>query len=242
MAYIKNTLTMFSVDELKNYGIENVNEVEYNPSYNLLFAEEIKPGLNGYEKGIITKSGAVSVDTGVFTGRSPKDKYVVHDETTKDTVWWKSEKAKVSDNKPITSEIWEHCKNLSAKQLSGKRLFVVDCFCGANKNTRLAVRFVLEVAWQAHFVRNMFIRPEPEELEEFVPRFVVLNGFKNHQSRLGKTGIKFRKLCDLQPHGRYGSDRGNMVRRRNEKGHILCNELLPPAERDSFHALLGKCR
>ncbi len=180
---------MFSVDELKNYGIENVNEVEYNPSYNLLFAEEIKPGLNGYEKGIITKSGAVSVDTGVFTGRSPKDKYVVYDETTKDTVWWKSEKAKVSDNKPITSEIWEHCKNLSAKQLSGKRLFVVDCFCGANKNTRLAVRFVLEVAWQAHFVRNMFIRPEPEELEEFVPRFVVLMASKTTNPDWKKQGL-----------------------------------------------------
>jgi phosphoenolpyruvate carboxykinase (ATP) len=189
MAYIKNTLTMFSVDDLKNYGIENVNEVEYNPSYNLLFAEEIKPGLNGYEKGIITKSGAVSVDTGVFTGRSPKDKYVVYDETTKDTVWWKSEKAKVSDNKPVTSEIWEHCKNLSAKQLSGKRLFVVDCFCGANKNTRLAVRFILEVAWQAHFVRNMFIQPEPEELEEFVPRFVVLMASKTTNPDWEKQGL-----------------------------------------------------
>jgi phosphoenolpyruvate carboxykinase (ATP) len=148
---------MVTADDLKNYGIENVFEIIYNPSYNLLFAEETKPGLRGFEKGIITRSGAVSVDTGVFTGRSPNDKYVVLDDTTRDTVWWKSEKAKVSDNKPITNEIWEHCKELAAKQLSGKRLFVVDCFSGANKNSRLSVRFVLEIAWQAHFVKNMFI-------------------------------------------------------------------------------------
>ena len=141
-----------------------------------------KPGLTGYEKGIITRSGAVSVDTGIFTGRSPKDKYVVLDDTTRDTVWWKSEKTKVSDNKPIANEIWEHCRNLAAKQLSGKRLFVVDCFCGANKNTRLSVRFILEVAWQAHFVKNMFIRPEKEELENFVPGFCSSQCIQNNKS------------------------------------------------------------
>ncbi len=126
---------MVSPDDLKKYGIENVTEILYNPSYNTLFAEETKPGLTGYEKGIITKPGAVSVDTGIFTGRSPKDKYVVLDDTTKNTIWWKSEKAKVSDNKPITNEIWEHCRNLAARQLSGKRLFIVDCFSGANSNS-----------------------------------------------------------------------------------------------------------
>ncbi len=180
---------MVTADDLKKYGIEDVTEILYNPSYNTLFAEETKPGLTSYEKGIITRSGAISVDTGVFTGRSPNDKYVVLDETTKNTVWWKSEKAKVSDNKPITNEIWEHCKNLAAKQLSGKRLFVVDCFCGANKNTRLAVRFVLEVAWQAHFVKNMFIRPEPEQLKNFDPRIVVLNASKTTNPDWKKQGL-----------------------------------------------------
>ncbi len=169
---------MFEPSELSVYGIEDIKEIIYNPSYNILFAEETKPGLDSYEKGTITRSGAVSVDTGIFTGRSPNDKYVVLDNTTRDTVWWKSDKGKVSDNKPLSVEIWNHCKNLSAKQLSGKRLFVVDCFCGANKNSRLRVRFVLEVAWQAHFVKNMFIRPEPDELIDFKPDFVVLNASK----------------------------------------------------------------
>ncbi|HEX2919862.1 MAG TPA: phosphoenolpyruvate carboxykinase (ATP) [Bacteroidales bacterium] len=164
--------------DLLDYGIKNVAEIVYQPSYNFLFAEETKPGLDKAEKGIITKSGAISVDTGIFTGRSPKDKYVVCDDKTKDTVWWKCEKSAVSDNKPVTKEIWDHCKSLSASQLSGKRLFVVDCYCGANKNTRLKVRFIMEVAWQAHFVKNMFIRPEESELENFKPDFVVLTASK----------------------------------------------------------------
>jgi len=180
---------MVTADDLKSYGIENVTEIIYNPSYNTLFAEETKPGLSRYEKGIITRLGAVSVDTGVFTGRSPNDKYIVLDDTTKDTVWWKSEKAKVSDNKPVSNEIWEHCKNLALRQLSGKRLFVVDCYCGANTNTRLAVRFILEVAWQAHFVKNMFIRPDEDELENFVPGFVVLNASKTTNPDWQKQGL-----------------------------------------------------
>jgi phosphoenolpyruvate carboxykinase (ATP) len=180
---------MVTPEDLRNYGIENVVEIIYNPSYNLLFAEETKPGLDKYERGTITKPGAISVDTGIFTGRSPNDKYVVLDETTKDTIWWKSEKAKISDNKPITIEIWDHCKSLACRQLSGKRLFVVDCFCGANKNTRLAVRFIMEVAWQAHFVKNMFIRPEPEDLENFTPQFVVLNASKTTNPDWKKQGL-----------------------------------------------------
>jgi phosphoenolpyruvate carboxykinase (ATP) len=180
---------MVTADDLKNYGIENITEIVYNPSYNLLFAEETKPGLEKYERGTITKSGAISVDTGIFTGRSPGDKYVVLDETTKDTIWWKSEKTKISDNKPITTEIWEHCRTLAARQLSGKRLFVVDCFCGANKNTRLAVRFIMEVAWQAHFVKNMFIRPEPEDLENFTPTLIVLNASKTTNPDWKKQGL-----------------------------------------------------
>jgi len=169
---------MITPENLLQYGIKDPREIVYQPDYNTLFLEETKPGLSKEERGVITKTGAVSVDTGIFTGRSPKDKYIVWDEKTKNTVWWKSDKSPVSDNKRISPEIWGHCRNLASKQLSGKKLFVVDCFCGANKNTRLKVRFVMEVAWQAHFVKNMFIRPEPEELENFDPGFIVLMASK----------------------------------------------------------------
>ena len=175
--------------DLLKYGIQDITEIVYNPSYKILFEEETKPGLSEYEKGIITSTGAVAVDTGIFTGRSPKDKYVVLDDKTRNTVWWKSDMVKVSDNQPISYEIWNHCKNISVKQLSGKRLFVVDCFCGANKNSRLRVRFILEVAWQAHFVTNMFIRPEPEELKNFKPEFVVLNASKATNPDWQKQGL-----------------------------------------------------
>ena len=147
------------------------------------------PDLSNSEKGIVTKSGAVAIDTGIFTGRSPKDKYVVRDDITRDTVWWKSDITKASDNKPITNDIWNHCHNIASKQLSGKKLYVVDCYCGANENSRLSVRFVLEVAWQAHFVKNMFIRPEPEDLKNFKPDFVVLNASKATNPDWQKQGL-----------------------------------------------------
>jgi len=180
---------MVTASDLLKYGITDPVEILYNPSFNELFAEETKPGLIGYEKGIITRTGAVSVDTGIFHGRSPKDKYVVLDEKSRNTVWWKTDMAKVSDNKPISPDIWNHCKNISSKQLSGKRLFVVDCFCGANENTRLSVRFIMEVAWQAHFVKNMFIRPELKELDNFRPEFVVLNASKAINPDWQKQGL-----------------------------------------------------
>lgn len=180
---------MVTTDDLLKYDIENVNEIVYNPSYNQLFIEETRPGLDKYEKGIITRTGAVAVDTGIFTGRSPNDKYVVMDEKTRNTVWWKSEKAKVSDNKPISYEIWEHCRKIAARQLSGKRLFVMDCYCGANLDSRLSVRFITEIAWQAHFVKNMFIRPEPDELENFEPQFVVLMASKATNPDWQKQGL-----------------------------------------------------
>jgi len=180
---------MIDPRDLLNYGIQDVGEIVYNPSYNLLFSEETKPGLSTYEMGTITRTGTISVDTGVFTGRSPKDKYIVLDDITKDTIWWKSDKAKISDNKSISIEIWNHCKKISLKQLSAKRLFVVDCFCGANKNSRLSVRFIMEVAWQAHFVKNMFIRPEPEELDDFKPDFVVLNASKAKNPEWQQQGL-----------------------------------------------------
>jgi phosphoenolpyruvate carboxykinase (ATP) len=180
---------MIGPQDLLKYGIKEVKEVIYNPSYNTLFAEETKPGLTGFEKGIITRSGAVAIDTGVFTGRSPKDKYVLLDDKTRSTVWWRSEMAKVSDNKPVSDEIWNHCKNIASEQLSGKRLFVVDCFCGANRNSRLSVRFIIEVAWQAHFVKNMFIRPENDELDNFKPDYVVLNASKATNPKWQKQGL-----------------------------------------------------
>ncbi|MEN9325900.1 MAG: Phosphoenolpyruvate carboxykinase [Bacteroidota bacterium] len=163
---------------LEKYGIKNVTEIVYNPSYDLLYNEELNDNLKGYEKGQLTELGAVNVMTGEFTGRSPKDKYIVKDSTTENTIWWNSEKA-VNDNKPISTETWNALKEATASQLSEKRLFVVDAFCGANENTRLKVRFIMEVAWQAHFVTNMFIRPTEEELVNFgEPDFVVMNGSK----------------------------------------------------------------
>lgn len=163
---------------LEKYGIHNVQEIVYNPSYEQLYNEELSAELTGYEKGQLSELGAVNVMTGEFTGRSPKDKYIVKDDVTENTIWWNSEKA-VNDNKPISTTTWNALKETTVNQLSGKRLFVVDAFCGANENTRLKVRFIMEVAWQAHFVKNMFIRPTEEELENFgEPDFIVMNGSK----------------------------------------------------------------
>lgn len=162
--------------KLDQYGIKNSQEIVRNPSYEQLFAEETRPDLEGFERGVVTELGAVNVNTGIFTGRSPKDKYIVKDGTTQDIVWW-SDQGK-NDNKAITPEVWSDLKSLVTKQLSGKRLFVVDGYCGANPDTRLAVRIITEVAWQAHFVKNMFIRPSEEELKTFKPDFVVMNGAK----------------------------------------------------------------
>ncbi|MGF1738856.1 phosphoenolpyruvate carboxykinase (ATP) [Photobacterium satsumensis] len=162
--------------DLSQYGINNVAEIVRNPSYEVLFEEETKPGLEGYEKGIVTELGAVAVDTGIFTGRSPKDKFIVKDDTTRDTMWW-ADQGK-NDNKSIGVEAWNDLKELVTGQLSGKRLFVIDGFCGTNPDTRLCIRIITEVAWQAHFVKNMFIRPTEEELETFEPDFVVMNGAK----------------------------------------------------------------
>lgn len=164
--------------DLQQYGIHDISEVIYNPSYELLFDEETKPELIGYERGTLTSLGAIAVDTGIFTGRSPKDKYIVRDDITRDTVWWADQGKGKNDNKPLSQEVWRDLKSLVTEQLSGKRLFVVDAFCGANADTRLKVRFITEVAWQAHFVKNMFIRPEQEELIDFKPDFIVMNGAK----------------------------------------------------------------
>ncbi|AIU90003.1 phosphoenolpyruvate carboxykinase (ATP) [Pectobacterium odoriferum] len=163
---------------LAAYGIHDVRDIVYNPSYELLFKEELSPTLQGYERGIETQLGAVAVDTGIFTGRSPKDKYIVRDDVTRDSVWWSDQGKGKNDNHSLSQETWTHLKQLVTTQLSGKRLFIIDAFCGANPDSRLSVRFVTEVAWQAHFVKNMFIRPSDEELEGFEPDFIVMNGAK----------------------------------------------------------------
>ncbi|MDR7344019.1 phosphoenolpyruvate carboxykinase (ATP) [Pantoea alhagi] len=164
--------------DLVAYGITDTVEVIHNPDYETLFKEETQPGLTGYERGTLTQSGAIAVDTGIFTGRSPKDKYIVRDDTTRDTLWWNDQGKGKNDNQPLSQETWEALKGCVTGQLSGKRLFVVDAWCGANPDTRLSVRFITEVAWQAHFVKNMFIRPDEASLASFTPDFVVMNGAK----------------------------------------------------------------
>ena len=159
---------------LSSIGISDVKEIVYNPSYDQLYEDELQPGLEGFARGYLTKLGAVNVLTGEYTGRSPKDKFIVKDETTRDSYWWNGNGTK-NDNKPIDTAVWNDLKALAAKQLSGKKLYIVDGFCGANKDTCMKVRFVMEVAWQAHFVKNMFIRPSDEELADFTPDFTVVN-------------------------------------------------------------------
>lgn len=175
--------------DLSKYGIGNVTEIVHNPSFCKLFEEETKPGLTGFECGQLTELGVVNVMTGVYTGRSPKDKFFVMDETSKDTVWWTSDEYK-NDNKPVTVEAWKELKKLATNQLSGKRLFVVDAFCGTNENSRLKLRFIMEVAWQAHFVTNMFIRPTAEELANFgEPDFVIMNASKAKVENYKELGL-----------------------------------------------------
>lgn len=164
--------------DLVAYGITDTVEVIHNPDYETLFKEETLPGLSGYERGTLTQSGAIAVDTGIFTGRSPKDKYIVRDDTTRDTLWWNDQGKGKNDNQPLSQETWQALKGCVTQQLSGKRLFVVDAWCGANPDSRLSVRFITEVAWQAHFVKNMFIRPDEASLASFTPDFVVMNGAK----------------------------------------------------------------
>jgi len=174
---------------LEKYGIKNVTEIIHNPSFEKLYNDELNSNLEGFERGQLSELGAVNVMTGVFTGRSPKDKYIVKDSITENTIWWNSDKA-VNDNKPINQSTWEALKDNTTKQLSEKKLYVVDAFCGANENTRLKVRFIMEVAWQAHFVTNMFIRPSEAELECFgEPDFIVMNGSKTSFKDFANYGL-----------------------------------------------------
>ncbi len=174
--------------DLAKYGITGVKEIVHNPSYEELFKEETDPALEGYEKGQVSELGAVNVMTGIYTGRSPKDKFIVVDDNSKDTVWWTSDEYK-NDNHPATVEAWNAVKKIAVDELSGKKLYVVDAFCGANKDTRMAIRFIVEVAWQAHFVTNMFIKPTKEELENFEPDFVVYNASKAKVENYKELGL-----------------------------------------------------
>lgn len=176
------------VDFLNSKGIIDIDEVFYNPSYEQLFLDETENDLIGYEKGQLTELDSVNVMTGIFTGRSPKDKYIVVDENSKNTVWWTTSEYP-NDNHPASKEAWDECKRIAIKQLSNKKLYVVDAFCGANKNTRMAVRFIMEVAWQAHFVTNMFIRPTETELKEFKPDFTVYCASKAKVSNYKELGL-----------------------------------------------------
>ena len=174
--------------DLTQYGITGTTEIVYNPSFEELYEEEIRPELTGYERGQVSELGAVNVMTGIYTGRSPKDKFIVMDENSKDTIWWTSDAYK-NDNHPASEKTWQVVKDIALKELSGKRLFVVDAFCGTNADTRMAIRFIMEVAWQAHFVKNMFIRPTEAELETFEPDFVVYNASKAKVENYKELGL-----------------------------------------------------
>jgi len=181
--------TKIKLPELSRYGIEKPDQIFYNLSYDELFQHETSDSLEGYEKGFVTNLGAVNVDTGIFTGRSPKDKYIVQDSETSKNIWWATPGRKSSDNKPISEDVWKHMLNLGQKQLSGKKLYVMDAFCGANANTRIKIRVITEVAWAAHFVKNMFIRPTEEELKDFTPDFVMLHACKTVNPQWHEQGL-----------------------------------------------------
>ncbi|MFA9419305.1 MAG: phosphoenolpyruvate carboxykinase (ATP) [Gammaproteobacteria bacterium] len=219
---------------LEQYGILDAQEIIHNPSFETLFAEETADGLSGYEKGYLTESGAITVDTGIFTGRSPKDKYLVRDDTTRDTVWWSDQGE--NDNKSIETETWKLLKQLVVDQLSSKRLFVVDTYCGANPDSRLKVRFVTEVAWQAHFVTNMFIRPGTGELEDYEPDFIVLNGSKTTNPDWQAHGLNSENFVAFNFSERMQVIAGTWYGGEMKKGMFsIMNYLLPLKGMPSMH-------
>jgi len=221
--------------DLSKYGIKNTREIIYNPSYDLLFKEETKLSISGYERGTVTESGAVTVDTGIFTGRSPKDKYIVKDDTTRNTFWWSDQG--MNDNKPISTETWNQLKEIISEQLSGKRLFIVDAYCGANEDTRLKVRFLTEVAWQAHFVKDMFIRPNEEELENFEPDFVVMNGAKTTNPSWQKQGLNSENFIAFNLTERIQLIGGTWYGGEMKKGIFsMMNYFLPLQDIASMHS------
>ncbi|QIA64507.1 phosphoenolpyruvate carboxykinase (ATP) [Vibrio astriarenae] len=220
--------------DLSKYGLVGVKEIVRNPSYDQLFAEETRPELEGFEKGTVTELGAVAVDTGIFTGRSPKDKYIVKDDSTRDTMWW-SDQGK-NDNKPISTEVWRDLKQLVTEELSGQRLFVIDGYCGANPDTRLSVRIITEVAWQAHFVKNMFIRPTEAELQNFEPDFVVMNGAKTTNPKWQEHGLNSENFIAFNLTERMQIIGGTWYGGEMKKGMFaMMNYLLPLKGIASMH-------
>ncbi|MBF0504647.1 MAG: phosphoenolpyruvate carboxykinase (ATP) [Candidatus Omnitrophica bacterium] len=221
---------------LNTLGITRVETIYYNLSFDELFSHETDPSLVGYERGQVSSLGAVAVDTGKFTGRSPKDKYIVMDETTKETVWWADGKSSGSDNKPIHKEAWEHLKGLSVKQLNGKKLYVMDGFCGANKDTRINVRLVTEVAWMAHFFKNMFIRPTQEELKTFKPDWTILNACKTTCADFSKYGMRSEVFVAFNITERMTVIGGSWYGGEIKKGIFsIMNYFLPLKGIGSFH-------
>ena len=224
----------FTPPDLTAYGIQEASIIHHNPDYDFLFEKEMDVTLQGYEQGTLTESGAVAVNTGEFTGRSPKDKYIVRDATTQDTVWWSDQG--VNDNKPIGEVVWHELKHLVTTQLSGKELYVIDAFCGANENSRLKVRFITEVAWQAHFVKNMFIRPTAAELASFEPDFVVMNGAKCTNPNWEKQGLNSENFIAFNLTERMQLIGGTWYGGEMKKGMFsMMNYLLPLQGIASMH-------
>jgi len=229
--------------DLSAYGINETKEIFYNLSYEDLYKHETNPALEGLEKGFVTKPGALNVDTGIFTGRSPKDKYIVKEETSEKNVWWAAPNRKGSDNKPISEEIWKSLKGISQRQLSGKKLYVVDAFCGANPNTRLSLRLVTEIAWAAHFVKNMFIRPTEEELKNFKPDFSILHACKATNPNWKEQGLNSEVFVAFNLKERMAVIGGSWYGGEMKKGMFsIMNYFLPLKGIASMHcsANMGK--
>ena len=221
---------------LEEYGISDIKEIFYNLSYDELFRHETSPDLEGYERGIVTQFGVVAVDTGKFTGRSPKDKYIVEDHVSKDTVWWATGQAGGSDNRKLSRRAWEHLKDLSVAQLSGKKLYVMDGYCGANPESRMSIRLVTEVAWMAHFFKNMFIRPEPEELGTFVPDWTILNACKTYCNDYEKYDMRSETYAAFNLSEKMTVIGSTWYGGEIKKGIFsIMNYLLPLKEIGSFH-------
>jgi phosphoenolpyruvate carboxykinase (ATP) len=217
-------------------GIDRIVQLYYNLSFEDLFIHETDPQLQGYERGMISSLGAVAVDTGKFTGRSPQDKYIVKDGSTRDTVWWADGRSSGSDNKPITKEVWEHLKGISVKQLNAKKLYVMDGFCGANKDTRISVRLVTEVAWMAHFFKNMFIHPTDEELKDFKPDWTILNACKASCVDFVKHGLRSEVFVAFNIAERMTVIGGTWYGGEMKKGIFsIMNYFLPLKGIGSFH-------
>jgi phosphoenolpyruvate carboxykinase (ATP) len=229
--------------DLSAYGIQECKEIFYNLSYDDLYKHETAPGLEGLEKGFVTNTGALNVDTGIYTGRSPKDKYIVKEETSEKNVWWAAPNRKGSDNKPISEDVWKSLKQVSQKQLSGKKLYVVDAFCGANPNTRLSLRLVTEIAWAAHFVKNMFIRPTEEELKNFKPDFSILHACKATNPNWKEQGLNSEVFVAFNLKERMAVIGGSWYGGEMKKGMFsIMNYFLPLKGIASMHcsANMGK--